>query len=62
MAGDLRINSQRDREGQELISVSETGIGFPPERAKRVFDTFFTTKAQGTGIGLSISISISMAV
>ena len=41
-----------------LVSVSDTGIGLPPERADKVFDAFFTTKPQGTGMGLSISRSI----
>jgi PAS domain S-box-containing protein len=57
-AGDLTIKSQRNPDGQVLISVSDTGIGLPPERANKVFDAFFTTKPQGTGMGLSISRSI----
>jgi PAS domain S-box-containing protein len=58
VAGDLTIKSQRNPDGQVLISVSDTGIGLPPERANKVFDAFFTTKPQGTGMGLSISRSI----
>jgi len=56
-AGDLTIKSQRNPDGQVLISVSDTGIGLPP-RGGQVFETFFTTKPQGTGMGLSISRSI----
>jgi PAS domain S-box-containing protein len=55
---DLTIKSQRNSDGQVLISVSDTGIGLPPERADKIFDVFFTTKPQGTGMGLSISRSI----
>jgi signal transduction histidine kinase len=58
MAGDLTIKSQRNPDGQVLISVSDTGVGLPPERANKVFDAFFTTKPHGTGMGLSISRSI----
>jgi PAS domain S-box-containing protein len=57
-AGELRIKSQRNPDDQLLISVSDTGVGLPPERADKIFDAFFTTKPQGTGMGLSISRSI----
>jgi signal transduction histidine kinase len=56
--GQLTIRSQRNPEDLVLISVSDTGIGLPPDRAHKVFDAFFTTKAQGTGMGLSLSRSI----
>ena len=58
VAGDLTIKSQPNPDGKVLISVSDTGIGLPSERADKVFDAFFTTKPQGTGMGLSISRSI----
>jgi PAS domain S-box-containing protein len=57
-AGQLTIKSQQNREDQVLISVTDSGIGLPAERADKVFDPFFTTKPQGTGMGLSISRSI----
>ena len=58
VAGHLTIKSQQNPQGQVLISVSDSGIGLPPERVDKVFDAFFTTKPQGTGMGLSISRSI----
>lgn len=54
----LTISSQRGEGGQLLISVSDTGVGLPAERADQIFNAFFSTKAQGTGMGLSISRSI----
>jgi signal transduction histidine kinase len=36
------------------LKVIDTGTGMPPEVAKRMFEEFFTTKAEGTGLGLSI--------
>jgi signal transduction histidine kinase len=56
--GQLTIRSLRGEGGQLLISVSDTGVGLPPEQADQIFNAFFSTKAQGTGMGLSISRSI----
>ncbi len=53
--GELTIASKRIEQGQLLITVSDSGIGFPVDEAERIFDAFFTTKPQGTGMGLSIS-------
>jgi PAS domain S-box-containing protein len=40
------------------ISISDSGVGIPPENVKRIFDPYFTTKSSGTGLGLSICHSI----
>ena len=55
---ELVIQSQRAENEQILVSVSDTGPGFPPELAEQIFDPFFTTKPHGTGMGLRISRSI----
>jgi PAS domain S-box-containing protein len=55
--GELTIKSEAD-DGQLLISVSDTGVGLPPEQADQIFRAFFTTKDNGTGMGLPISRSI----
>jgi PAS domain S-box-containing protein len=56
--GELTIKSQRDDNGQLLISVGDTGVGLQPEQVEQVFNAFFTSKPQGTGMGLPISRSI----
>jgi PAS domain S-box-containing protein len=56
--GVLRIISRREEIGQILVSVSDTGVGLPPEHTEKIFAAFFTSKAQGTGMGLAISRSI----
>jgi PAS domain S-box-containing protein len=56
--GELTIRSQRDDNGQLLISVVDTGVGFPVEKMEQIFNAFFTSKPQGTGMGLPISRSI----
>jgi PAS domain S-box-containing protein len=55
--GELTIKSKAD-DGQLVISVSDTGVGLPPEQADQIFRAFFTTKDNGTGMGLPISRSI----
>ena len=56
-ASALTIKSET-ADGQVLISVSDTGVGFPQEQADQIFKAFFTTKDNGTGMGLPISRSI----
>jgi PAS domain S-box-containing protein len=55
---EMVIKSQRAENQQILVSVTDTGIGLPPQLAERIFDPFFTTKPHGTGMGLRISRSI----
>jgi signal transduction histidine kinase len=55
---EMVIRSQRTENEQILVSVRDTGPGFPPDRAEQIFDPFFTTKPHGTGMGLRISRSI----
>ncbi len=55
--GELTIKSEAC-DAQLLISVSDTGVGLPPEQADKIFSAFFTTKDKGTGMGLPISRSI----
>ena len=54
----LSIASQRAADEQLMVSVSDTGVGLPPQQADQIFNAFFTTKVQGTGLGLRISRSI----
>jgi PAS domain S-box-containing protein len=56
--GELIIKSQLGKDGQLLISVTDNGVGLPPEKADQIFSAFFTTKPQGTGLGLAITRSI----
>jgi PAS domain S-box-containing protein len=54
----LTIKSRRTENEQVMVSVSDTGVGLPPQQADQIFNAFFTTKPQGTGMGLRISRSI----
>ncbi|HXM04055.1 MAG TPA: ATP-binding protein, partial [Chthoniobacterales bacterium] len=54
----LTIRSQRGEGGEVRVVVQDSGIGFDPKSAERMFDAFHTTKPGGLGMGLSISRSI----
>lgn len=55
--GELKIKTEV-KDGHVIVSVSDTGSGLPAEGIERIFESFFTTKTEGTGMGLSISRSI----
>ncbi|MGA3268620.1 MAG: PAS domain-containing protein [Verrucomicrobiota bacterium] len=57
----LRIRSELgDLDGRPAVSVkvSDTGVGFSPTDAGRLFEAFHTTKPEGMGMGLWISRAI----
>ncbi len=43
------------------LTISDTGVGMPPEVADRAFEPFFTTKEVGKGTGLGLSMVYGMA-
>jgi C4-dicarboxylate-specific signal transduction histidine kinase len=54
----LVIRSTMQNSDEVLVAVKDSGVGIAPKDEKRIFEAFFTTKAQGMGMGLSISHSI----
>jgi PAS domain S-box-containing protein len=54
----LTIVSRQDGASTVTVEVRDCGSGLDAERAERLFEPFYTTKAEGIGIGLSISRSI----
>ena len=57
-ARELTVKSQRTEKEEVLVSVSDTGVGLPPQQTDQIFNAFFTTKPHGIGMGLRISRSI----
>jgi PAS domain S-box-containing protein len=54
----LLIKTEYDDCKNVQLTVQDTGIGFAPHAANRLFESFYTTKDDGMGIGLSVSRSI----
>jgi signal transduction histidine kinase len=54
----LEIRTEPDQSDGVRLTVRDAGTGFGPDVAERLFDPFYTTKADGMGIGLSVSRSI----
>jgi two-component system sensor kinase FixL len=55
---ELAVRAAPDGDGQVVISVRDSGVGIAPEDEPRLFQAFFTKRADGMGMGLSISRSI----
>ena len=54
----LVIRTERAPEDHVRLTVQDTGVGVEPHRVDKLFEAFYTTKADGMGIGLSVSRSI----
>ena len=57
-ARELTIVSGWDGTNAVVVEVRDSGTGLDAQSAERLFEAFYTTKAEGIGIGLSISRSI----
>jgi PAS domain S-box-containing protein len=55
---ELMITTARNDSGSIMVSLRDTGPGLDPKEVDRVFEAFFTTKAEGMGMGLAICRSI----
>jgi signal transduction histidine kinase len=54
----ITIQTALAGESSVEVSVSDSGPGIPEHKFIEIFDTFYTTKEQGTGLGLSVARTI----
>jgi PAS domain S-box-containing protein len=40
------------------VTLQDDGPGIPPEQLQRIFEPYFTTRADGSGLGLAVTFSI----
>jgi PAS domain S-box-containing protein len=55
---ELHVTLARQGSDMVVITVRDSGMGFAPDTAARMFAPFYTTKREGLGLGLAISRSI----
>ena len=53
---EIEATEQRNPDGQDIVSiaVSDNGPGVAAEDKEKIFEPFYTTRADGTGLGLAI--------
>jgi Signal transduction histidine kinase, nitrogen specific len=56
--GTIRLHTELDTAEEPpmvVITIEDNGVGIAPEELERIFEPFFTRKANGTGLGLPIA-------
>ncbi len=53
--GKVEIVTSRNRSKNVVVEVKDNGKGIPADQIARVFEPFYSTKAQGSGLGLAIT-------
>ena len=54
----INVQTRKTKQAMVEVTVRDLGTGLSDAAAERLFEAFFTTKAQGLGMGLAISRSI----
>jgi signal transduction histidine kinase len=52
------VSTEHESGDRVRLNVRDTGVGLDPQIKDKLFDAFYTTKADGMGIGLAVSRSI----
>ncbi|MDM0106324.1 ATP-binding protein [Variovorax sp. J22R24] len=52
---EIRVSVKRSDDDGIAVAVTDTGVGIPEGFLERIFESFYSTKANGLGVGLAIS-------
>lgn len=58
--GELKITLSCNEENN-VVEITDTGCGIPPENLSKLFEPFFTSKRNGIGLGLASTLNILQA-
>ncbi len=57
--GELRLKTTRTRDPDGVsVSITDSGLGIPPDAISQLLEPFYTTKSHGLGLGLFVSENI----
>jgi signal transduction histidine kinase len=57
--GEITVRAWANDETQQvIITITDNGVGIPPEYLEEIFTPFFTTKPHGTGLGIPICYEV----
>ncbi|MFT5729291.1 MAG: two-component system sensor histidine kinase HydH [Desulforhopalus sp.] len=56
--GEFQVTTIKNENGKNEISIRDSGEGISSEKAKKIFEPFYTDKNKGTGLGLAITKNI----
>jgi len=54
--GEVTVSTSRAEDGSLVIAVEDRGRGIPPEIRDKIFDPFFSSRAEGLGIGIGLAL------
>ncbi|MBI3077109.1 MAG: PAS domain-containing protein [Deltaproteobacteria bacterium] len=57
--GTVNVVTERDKREFVKVSITDEGLGIPPEDLEKIFKLYYTTKPDGSGIGLSLVYRIA---
>ncbi|HUS05014.1 MAG TPA: ATP-binding protein, partial [Bryobacteraceae bacterium] len=56
-AGELEMRIYRKFDDY-VVSITDEGVGIPPEVQDKIFNLYFSTKPEGSGIGLAVTFRV----